>query len=72
MFNFSANHLVRFLQIQNDAVAVARWPVLTPGRAALISRTQADVRWPVPTIEWCCVRLPKILQQFARSSHLSY
>ena len=72
MFNFSANHRVRLLQIQNVVVVAARPPVLPPVRAALISRTKAEVRCPGPTIERCCARRQKILQQFARNSCFWY
>src|SRR5881392_4004189 len=69
MFNFSSNHLGHFLQIQSAAVGVTRQLLsAAPERAALISRTktQAEVRWKLPTIERCCARLQMILQ-FARS-----
>jgi hypothetical protein len=35
---------------------------------------KAEVRWPepVPTIERCCGRLQKILQQFARNLRFWY
>ena len=73
MFNFSANHRVRFLQIQNAAVGVTRRLLsAAPERAALLSRTQAEVRWKLPTIEQRCARLQMILQQFARSSCFWY
>ena len=75
MFNFSANHRGHFLQIQSAAVGVTRQLLsAAPERAALLSRTQAEVRWrePVPMIERCCARRQKILQQFARNSHFWY
>ena len=73
MFNFSANHRVRLPQIQSAAVGVTRQLLsAAPERAALLSRTQAEVRWPVLTIEWYCARLRMILHQFARNSRFSY
>jgi len=73
MFNFSANHRGRFLHIQSAAVGVTRQLLsAAPERAALLSRTQAAVRWPGPTIERCCARLQMILHQFARNSCFWY
>ena len=73
MFNFSSNHRGHFLQIQSAAVGVTRQLLsAAPERAALISRTQGEVRWPGPTIERCCARIQMILNQFARSSRFSY
>ena len=73
MFNFSSNHLGHFLQIQSAAVGVTRQLLsAAPERAALISRTKAEVRWKLPTIETCCARLQMILHQFGRSSRFWY
>jgi len=75
MFNFSANHRGHFLQIQSAAVGVTRQLLsAAPERAALLSRTQAEVRWrePVPMIEQCCARLQMILNQFAPNSRFWY
>ena len=74
MFNFSANHRGHFLQIQSAAAGVTRQLLsAAPERAALISRTEGEVHWKLPTIDQCCcARLQMILQQFARSSRFSY
>ena len=69
MFNFSANHRGHFLEIRSAAVGVTRQLLsAAPERAALISRTEGEVHWKLPTIDQCCcARLQMILQQFARS-----
>ena len=73
MFNFSSNHLGHFLQIQSAAVGVTRQLLSAAAeRAALLSRTKAEVRWLGPTIERYCVRRQMILQQLARSSRFWY